>query len=267
MSSEKRILSSRANGARSRGPITAAGKLTSSLNAIRHGLLAKCVVLPTEGRDGFDILMDQHIQFYNPINDVELGVIEEMVASLWRLRRTWAIETQLHADAIDNQPPGDEVRRLAAAFTILASTPQLAILHRHETRLHNMRQRAIKNMHLLRTTPPSPNQPDSDPPSSNADPVPETPAAPDPAPTPAEPEPPDFIYEPNFTPAVFATPALTPTPEELAPQHPGNEPTLAPAEPDPPEESEDSEDPEDPPFPSNRLYISSKPWTTESLRL
>ena len=67
--------------------------------------------------------MDQHIQFYNPINDVELGVIEEMVASLWRLRRTWAIETQMHADAIDAQPPGDEIRRLAAAFTELAATP------------------------------------------------------------------------------------------------------------------------------------------------
>jgi len=257
MSSEKRILSSRANGALSRGPVTPAGKLTSSLNAIRHGLFAKCVVLPTEGRAGFDILMDQHIQFYNPINDVELGVIEEMVASLWRLRRTWAIETQMHADAIDNQPPGDEVGRLVAAFTELASTPQLPLLHRYETRLHNTRQRALKNIHLLRTTPPSPNQPAFDPPSLDSDPVPETPAAPAPAPapTPAELEPQDFIYEPNFTPAVFAIP---PAPAELAPQYPANEPTFAPAEPDPSEELEESEDPEDPadpPFPSNRLYM------------
>ena len=228
MSSEKRILSSRANGALSHGPVTAEGKQRSSLNSIRHGLLAKCVVLPTEDRSGFDILMDQHIQFYSPINDVERGVIEDMVASLWRLRRTWAIETQLQADAIDNQPPGDEVRRLAAAFTELASTPQLATLHRHETRLHNMRQRAMKNIHLLRTTPPSLNQPDFDPPSFDAEPVPETPPAPEtPAPAPADLDPPDFVCEPTFTPAVFDIPALTPTPEELAPQSSGNEPTLA----------------------------------------
>ena len=232
MSSEKRILSSRANGALSHGPVTAEGKQRSSLNSIRHGLLAKCVVLPTEDRSGFDILMHQHIQFYQPINDVERGVIEDMVASLWRLRRTWAIETQLQADAIDAQPPGDEVRRMAAAFTILASTPQLAILHRHETRLHNMRQRAIKNMYLLRTTPPSPNQPAFNLPEPDYDPVPETPPAPEtPAPTPAELEPQDFVYEPTFTPAVFAIPATPLIPAELTPQNAENEPTLAPAEP------------------------------------
>ncbi|MDP2958261.1 MAG: hypothetical protein Q8N53_17670, partial [Longimicrobiales bacterium] len=218
--------------------------------------------------------MNQHIQFYQPINNVELGVIEDMVASLWRLRRTWAIETQLHADAIDNQPPGDEVRRLAAAFTILASTPQLATLHRHETRLHNMRQRAMKNIHLLRTTPPSLNQPDFDPPSFDAEPVPDTPPAPEtPAPAPEEPDPPDFVYDPTFTPAVFDIPALIPTPgelapqtprdeptlapaepaapatpstpEDLAPQNPRDEPTLAPAEPAPPEDPEKDEDPDD----------------------
>ena len=137
MSSLKRILSSRANGARSRGPVTPAGKQASSLNAIRHGLLAKCVVLPTEARAGFDMLMDQHIQRYSPIEDVELGVIEEMVASLWRLRRTWAVETRLHDDAIAAREPGDEIGRITGAFTDLASSPQLALLYRYEAHLHN----------------------------------------------------------------------------------------------------------------------------------
>ena len=125
MSSLKRVLSSRANGARSRGPTTPAGKQASSLNAIRHGLLAKCVVLRTESRAGFDILLDQHIQRFSPIDDVELGVIA-------------------------TREPGDEIGRLAAAFTDLASSPQLALLHRYEARLHHIRQRAFKNIHILR---------------------------------------------------------------------------------------------------------------------
>jgi hypothetical protein len=180
MSSLKRIVSSRANGARSRGPATPAGKQASSLNAIRHGLLAKCVVLRTESRENFDILMAQHIDHYRPAADVELRVVEEMAVAFWRMRRAWAIETRLHDGAIAAREPGDKIGRLAAAFTDLASSPQLALLHRYEARLHNIRQRAFKNIHILRNTPPPPNEPTFDPPSpgSAAAPTPATPTAP-----------------------------------------------------------------------------------------
>ena len=159
MSSLKRILSSRANGARSRGPITPAGKQASSLNAIRHGLLAKCVVLSNECRENFDILLAQHLDRYRPADDVELSVVEEMASAFWRMRRAWAIETRLHDDAINAREPGDEVGRITGAFTDLASSPALALLHRYEARLHHIRQRAFKNIHILRNTPPPPNEP------------------------------------------------------------------------------------------------------------
>ena len=152
MSSLKRVLSSRANGARSRGPITPAGKHASSLNAVRHGLLANCVVLSNECRENFDILLNQHIERYSPIDDVELGVIEEMVAAFWRLRRAWAIETRLHEDAMAANEYGDELGRITGAFTDLASSPQLGLLHRYEARLHHMRQRAFQNIQILRNT-------------------------------------------------------------------------------------------------------------------
>jgi hypothetical protein len=38
MASEKQIVANRANGGRSKGPKTAAGRLKSSRNAFRHGL-------------------------------------------------------------------------------------------------------------------------------------------------------------------------------------------------------------------------------------
>ena len=158
MSSLKRIVSSPANGARSRGPVTPTGELASSLNAVRRGLLAQCVVLTNESRENFDIRLAHPINRFRPADDVELGVIEEMVVSLWRLRRTWAIETRMLADAIDAQPPGDEIGRLAAAFTELASTPQLALLHRYEARLNHHQTNPLSTP--LRPTllppPPSP---------------------------------------------------------------------------------------------------------------
>jgi hypothetical protein len=149
MSSLRRINASRANAARSRGPITAEGKQRSSANAIRHGLLAKCVVLENESSACFDDLVAQHTERFAPADGVEFGIVEEMAAAHWRMRRAWAIENRLMEKAIRNQPPGDEAARIAAAFSELAATPGLNLLHRYEARLHHIYQRALFNLALL----------------------------------------------------------------------------------------------------------------------
>ncbi len=158
MPSLRRILASRANGARSLGPVTPEGKARSSRNALRHGLLAKCVVLSNESPAGFQELHDQFVNRFGPADGVEDGLLEEMIAASWRLRRVWALETRLLDDALAAQAPGDELGRVTAAFSSLASRPELALIHRYETRLHNVYQRALFNFLLLRTSA-VPNEP------------------------------------------------------------------------------------------------------------
>jgi hypothetical protein len=155
MSSLRRINSSRANGARSRGPITPQGKERSSANALRHGLLAKCVVLENESSECFDDLVTQHIEHFAPADGVEFGMIEEMAVAHWRLRRACAIEDRLLEMAIQNQPPGDEAARIDAALVELAASPALNLLHRYEAGLLRSYQRALDNLALLRTVPAS----------------------------------------------------------------------------------------------------------------
>src|ERR1039457_5263984 len=138
MSSIRRIESSRANGARSHGPVTESGKLTSSENARRHGLLADIVLLKDEAADGFAEVMTDHLARFQPADSVEFGFIEEMVATWWRLRRAWSIETQLLNECIDPKNLADGASRLAAAFKNPDDSRGLALLHRYETRLHNM---------------------------------------------------------------------------------------------------------------------------------
>ena len=149
MSSLRRITASRANAARSTGPVTPEGKERSSANAIRHGLLAKCVVLENESSACFDDLVAQHTERFAPADGVEFGMIEEMAAAYWRMRRAWAIENRLMEMALRNQPPGDEAARIAAAFSELAASPELNLLHRYEARLHRIYQRALFNLALL----------------------------------------------------------------------------------------------------------------------
>jgi hypothetical protein len=107
------------------------------------------VVLENESSQCFDDLVTQHIERFAPADAVEFGMVEEMVAANWRMRRAWAIENRWMEKALRNQPPGDEAARIAAAFSELAASPELNLLHRYETRLHRIYQRALDNLALL----------------------------------------------------------------------------------------------------------------------
>ena len=122
MSSDRRILSSRANGRLSNGPITAAGKLTSSQDALRHGHLARYLVLEDESIEAFQALLAQHIDRLQPADSLELGMIEDRAAAMWRMRRSWAIETHW----LDTVP----LDRITAAFSALAAASALPLNHR-----------------------------------------------------------------------------------------------------------------------------------------
>jgi hypothetical protein len=86
---------------------------------------------------------------------MEAGIVYEMAASFWRLRRSWAIETSTLNRAIDPQlPPGhSQIDRIAGAFTQTAGTPRVALIHRYEARLHRMYQRALKTLAAHRAIP------------------------------------------------------------------------------------------------------------------
>ncbi len=164
MSSLRKVLSSRANGALSPGPSTPEAKRISSQNALYHGLFARCVVLESESREAFDTLMGQHLDRLKPFDGVELGMVEEMVAAHWRLRRAWAMETRILDNAIAGQTepqsgadpadPADAADAvldcMAKAIASPAAAASITLMYRYETRLHLMYQRALHNLLLLR---------------------------------------------------------------------------------------------------------------------
>jgi hypothetical protein len=163
VSSEKRILASRANGALSRGPKTPEGKARSARNAMRHGLLAKQVVLRNESSEGFQTLFDAYTERFGPLDDVEIGLIEEMVAAYWRMHRALAIEMHmLDSDMAGRQSP-TAVGRLTDSFSSLADTPKFNAIQRYQARLHLVHSRALRELAAMRRTLPQqmllPNEP------------------------------------------------------------------------------------------------------------
>ena len=81
-----------------------------------------------------------------------------MLSAFWRQRRAWAMETRIMDKAISREPAGhDERPRLADAFTAVATQPQLELMHRYETRLHRIFQRALSNLLRMRALAPPEN--------------------------------------------------------------------------------------------------------------
>jgi hypothetical protein len=158
MSSLRRIQSSKANGARSKGPSTAAGKLRSSLNAIRHGLCAKSTIMEDESGAGFPILLQQHIDRFRPGGEVEFGMIEEMSAACWRERSAWSMESRLIDSQTARHPECDALDRMVTAFRGFAASRSLSLLNRYETRLHRLYQRALLTF-VVRRSVVLPNEP------------------------------------------------------------------------------------------------------------
>jgi hypothetical protein len=86
--------SARINGSKSRGPKTPAGKAKSSQNAIKHGIFAQVIVLRNENADLFEELTQDYVRRFEPRDEVELAIVEQMIAATWRLSRCWSMQAQ-----------------------------------------------------------------------------------------------------------------------------------------------------------------------------
>ncbi len=150
MRTDKQIEASRRNGARSRGPITPEGKRRSSCNSTRHGMFANSLVIDGESRDGFNATLDEYIRKFQPLDDVEHDLVEEMVAARWRLFRLWHIEARLFEEALSNIPRDAEGSPLADAFSDLSGGPRLQLIDRYENRLHRIYHRCVATFTKLR---------------------------------------------------------------------------------------------------------------------
>ncbi len=120
MSSQRRIDSSRANGARSRGPKTPEGLARSQSAALTYGLTSRQVVLPGESEDEFRALRDAYLTDFRPRSTYEIDLVTVLAATRWRLDRLAAYEVDLYNAEMDRQKPDiPKEFKLAVAYRTL----------------------------------------------------------------------------------------------------------------------------------------------------
>jgi hypothetical protein len=97
--SDARAAASRRNGARSRGPKTAAGKARSAHNALKHGLCArKLLVLPEEDPAAFRALEAALLAELAPKGALQAVLARQAVSAAWRLARAERLEVEMFAE-------------------------------------------------------------------------------------------------------------------------------------------------------------------------
>lgn len=170
MRTNKQILASRRNGARSRGPCTAEGKARSSLNATRHGLNAKVVVLSNEDSEAWEQLLASCLEQWQPASPAELTLVHDIAGARWRLHRLLAMEAATLDHEMDVQRSAvdarykriDEPTRCALAFNALTDAGRCLINYgRNESRLRRIIDRASAELRkeFLQNEPNPPQSP------------------------------------------------------------------------------------------------------------
>ena len=81
---------------RSTGPRTPPGKTKVSMNAMKHGLTARDVVLPGENPEDLDSFRAELVKSLDPQGALECELVETIVMIFWRLRRIPKFEALLY---------------------------------------------------------------------------------------------------------------------------------------------------------------------------
>lgn len=134
---------------RSTGPRSDDGKARSSLNSLRHGLTARTVVIRGEDQADFDRLLEDLTRDRNPQGELEIQLVGEIAACLWRLARARQHESdllQITADAYD-KTNGDHLQLILRYGTAIERQLNRAVIR-------------LERMQAARPAPQTPAQPE-----------------------------------------------------------------------------------------------------------
>ena len=162
MATKAQIKANRENAKKSTGPRTEEGKARVSLNALKHGLLARDAVLPEEDPAEFDRQFRDLEHDLRPENPLEFELVRQIADAQWRMRRLVRIETAFLSGAIEAQrqheeifhpgdiQPGREGESQLLGAGLLGRTQALLHLARYDAHLGRRYYRAIAELGRLR---------------------------------------------------------------------------------------------------------------------
>jgi hypothetical protein len=146
MTSLRQIEANRRNAQQSTGPRTPRGKAVVALNALRHGLLAREAVIQGESAADLVDLARRLRHQLAPMGELELLLVDRIVATVWRLHRAIALETRLFDTERGDSSAYD------GTLAYKCDRDKLQLISRYELTLERSLYRALHELQRLQAT-------------------------------------------------------------------------------------------------------------------
>src|SRR5277367_1336951 len=141
----------------STGPRTQEGKQRSALNALRHGLTGRTVVMPYEDMDQYHIFCRRLLKTLAPETPLEEQYAQTWCDTKWRLNRAHSLEDAMialgHSEAageIETEHPQVHAA-LTAARVFRDDARTFTNLTLYEQRLHRTLDKTLRELKALQT--------------------------------------------------------------------------------------------------------------------
>jgi hypothetical protein len=136
---------------------TEEGKARSSMNALRHGLTARVVVLPSEDMDAYQAFSQEIVDSLDAQTPVERQFAQTVADNQWRINRIRSIEDGMlglgHFEAAgDFDCPSSEIHSaMTAARAFRNDSKSFVNLSIYEQRLHRAMKESLRQLKELQT--------------------------------------------------------------------------------------------------------------------
>jgi hypothetical protein len=136
---------------------TPEGKARSAMNALRHGLTARVVVLPSEDMDAYKAFAKEIVDSLDAQTPVERQFAQTVADNQWRINRIRSIEDGMlgmgHFEAAaDFDCPTSEIHSaMTAARAFRSDSKTFVNLSIYEQRLHRSMKESLRQLKELQT--------------------------------------------------------------------------------------------------------------------
>jgi hypothetical protein len=146
----KQIAARRANGQKSHGPTTTAGKAKSRYNALKHGIHAESQIMFDETAEDLAELAAELHELYSPADATERFLVDTLINNEWRLRRLRSVDADLWQTSVNTYlEKHTEIERASSGDAFATSGTAFERLQRIVALQEASRRLAIDNRELV----------------------------------------------------------------------------------------------------------------------